>query len=74
MYLVGFGPNFPKKIHHRASSLPSMASHPQSIGCDAGFQPYFYSSNPNPNVLVRAIVGGLDQNDGFTDDRSDIAL
>ncbi|GMI83251.1 cellulase 3, ARABIDOPSIS THALIANA GLYCOSYL HYDROLASE 9B3 [Hibiscus trionum] len=71
-YMVGFGPNFPKKIHHRASSLPSKASHPQSIGCDAG-QPYFSSSNPNPNFLVGAIVGGPDQNDGFSDDRSDYA-
>ncbi|KAE8666533.1 Endoglucanase 9 [Hibiscus syriacus] len=72
-YMVGFGPNFPKRIHHRASSLPSKASQPQIIGCDAGFQPFFYSSDPNPNVLVGAIVGGPNQNDGFTDDRSDYA-
>ncbi|PPD87786.1 hypothetical protein GOBAR_DD15270 [Gossypium barbadense] len=70
-YMVGFGRNFPKRIHHRGSSLPSLAKHPQSIGCDGGFQPYFYSSNPNPNVLVGAIVGGPNQNDGFPDDRSD---
>ncbi|MBA0808742.1 hypothetical protein Gohar_024455 [Gossypium harknessii] len=70
-YMVGFGRNFPKRIHHRGSSLPSLAKHPQSIGCDGGFQPYFYSSNPNPNILVGAIVGGPNQNDGFPDDRSD---
>ncbi|WRX29938.1 Glycoside hydrolase family 9 - like 10 [Theobroma cacao] len=70
-YMVGFGPNFPKRIHHRGSSLPSLASHPQSIGCDGGFQPFFYSSNQNPNILVGAIVGGPNQNDGYPDDRSD---
>ncbi|XP_022719782.1 endoglucanase 9-like [Durio zibethinus] len=70
-YMVGFGPNFPKRIHHRGSSLPSLASHHQSMGCDGGFQPFFYSSNPNPNILVGAIVGGPNQNDGYSDDRSD---
>ncbi|XP_061368693.1 endoglucanase 9-like, partial [Gastrolobium bilobum] len=70
-YMVGYGPNFPKKIHHRGSSLPSIATHPQTIGCDEGFQPFYYSMNPNPNILVGAIVGGPNQNDGFTDDRND---
>lgn len=41
------------------------------MGCDGGFQPFFYSANPNPNILVGAIVGGPNQNDGFPDDRSD---
>lgn len=70
-YMVGYGPNFPKRIHHRGSSLPSLAAHPQTIGCDGGFQPFFHSSNPNPNILVGAIVGGPNQSDGFPDDRSD---
>nr|XP_004292399.2 PREDICTED: endoglucanase 9-like [Fragaria vesca subsp. vesca] len=69
-YMVGYGANYPKRIHHRGSSLPSLATHPQRIGCDAGFQ-FFYSSNPNPNILVGAVVGGPDQNDGFPDDRND---
>ena len=70
-YMVGFGPHFPKRIHHRGSSLPSLASHKQAIGCDGGFQPFFYSPNPNPNILVGAIVGGPNDSDGFPDDRSD---
>lgn len=70
-YMVGFGANYPKRIHHRGSSLPSLASHPQAIGCDGGFQPFFYSANPNPNILTGAIIGGPNQNDGFPDDRSD---
>ena len=70
-YMVGFGPNFPRRIHHRGSSLPSLTSHPQAIGCDGGFQPFFYSANPNPNILTGAIVGGPNQNDGYPDQRSD---
>ncbi|KAG2714041.1 hypothetical protein I3760_03G007500 [Carya illinoinensis] len=70
-YMVGYGAYFPKRIHHRGSSLPSLASHPQSLGCDGGFQPYLYSSNPNPNILTGAIVGGPNQNDGYPDDRTD---
>ncbi|KAI4331900.1 hypothetical protein L6164_016848 [Bauhinia variegata] len=70
-YMVGYGPNFPKRIHHRGSSLPSLSVHPETIGCDGGFQPFYYSQNPNPNILVGAIVGGPNQNDGFPDDRSD---
>ncbi|GLT32980.1 hypothetical protein SLA2020_076070 [Shorea laevis] len=66
-YMVGFGPNFSKRIHHRGSSLPSLASHPEVVGCNS-FQRYFYTSNPNPNILVGAIVEGLNQNDVFQDD------
>ncbi|GKV12379.1 hypothetical protein SLEP1_g23530 [Rubroshorea leprosula] len=69
-YMAGFGANFPKRIHHRGSSLPSLASHPQAIGCNS-FQPYYYTSDPNPNILVGAIVGGPNQNDQFADDRTD---
>nr|ACU19501.1 unknown [Glycine max] len=70
-YMVGYGPYFPKRVHHRGSSLPSIEAHPQTIGCDGGFNPFFHSMNPNPNILVGAIVGGPNQNDGFPDDRSD---
>ncbi|OVA11613.1 Glycoside hydrolase [Macleaya cordata] len=70
-YMVGFGPSYPKRIHHRGSSLPSKTSYRQTIGCDGGFQPFFYSSKPNPNILIGAVVGGPDQNDAFPDDRAD---
>ncbi|XP_074321491.1 endoglucanase 9 [Silene latifolia] len=69
-YMVGYGGNYPRKIHHRASSLPSMTSRPQSIGCSDGFQ-YYTSSNPNPNVVIGAIVGGPNSNDAYSDDRTD---
>uniref|UniRef100_A0A7N0V297 Endoglucanase n=1 Tax=Kalanchoe fedtschenkoi TaxID=63787 RepID=A0A7N0V297_KALFE len=68
-YMVGFGANYPKHIHHRGSSLPSVRDHPDRIGCNDGFR-YLYSSSPNPNVLVGAVVGGPDSNDRFADDRN----
>ncbi|KAF9617680.1 hypothetical protein IFM89_037914, partial [Coptis chinensis] len=60
--IKGYGPDFPRRIHHRGSSLPSLISHPQTIGYDGGFHPFFYSSNPNPNILIVFVVGGPDQN------------
>ncbi|KAI4368020.1 hypothetical protein MLD38_016633 [Melastoma candidum] len=68
-YMVGFGQRYPQHIHHRGSSLPSVASHPSPISCGNGFQ-YLYSGSPNPNILVGAIVGGPDNKDGFADDRN----
>ncbi|XP_057533143.1 endoglucanase 9 [Amaranthus tricolor] len=70
-YMVGYGANYPKRIHHRASSLPSLFKQPQSIGCSNGFQAYYYTSNPNPNLLIGAVVGGPNQNDAYNDDRTD---
>ncbi|CAK9139212.1 unnamed protein product [Ilex paraguariensis] len=70
-YMVGYGTNYPRRIHHRGSSLPSLAIHPQSFGCEGGFQPFFYTANANPNILTGAIVGGPNQNDFFSDDRTD---
>ncbi|KAL2893917.1 Endoglucanase 9 [Bienertia sinuspersici] len=72
-YMVGYGANYPKRIHHRASSLPSLAKQPQQIGCSDGTQTYYHSSNPNPNILIGAIVGGPDQNDAYSDDRTDFS-
>uniref|UniRef100_A0A7C9A5Q8 Endoglucanase n=1 Tax=Opuntia streptacantha TaxID=393608 RepID=A0A7C9A5Q8_OPUST len=69
-YMVGYGPRYPQRIHHRGSSLPSVASHPQKIQCSAGFD-IMNSQSPNPNVLVGAIVGGPDLHDNFPDQRSD---
>ncbi|XP_011620979.2 endoglucanase 9 [Amborella trichopoda] len=71
-YMVGFGPQFPQHVHHRGSSLPSIGAYPQSIGCEAGFHA-FYNPNPNPNLHIGAVVGGPDQNDRYSDDRTNYA-
>ncbi|CAI0468348.1 unnamed protein product [Linum tenue] len=69
-YMVGYGPRYPQRIHHRGSSLPSKAAHPAKIECSAGFG-IMNSGSPNPNVLVGAVVGGPDSRDRFPDQRSD---
>lgn len=70
-YMVGFGNKYPKQLHHRGSSIPSVKAHPSKVGCNDGFSNYFSSSKPNPNTHVGAIVGGPDSNDNFNDVRSD---
>nr|CAB3487136.1 unnamed protein product [Digitaria exilis] len=72
-YMVNFGAQWPQRIHHRASSLPSVASHPEHIGCQEGYQSYYYFTAANPNVHTGAVVGGPDENDAFPDDRGDFA-
>ncbi|KAH9696574.1 Endoglucanase 24 [Citrus sinensis] len=69
-YMVGYSNNFPQRIHHRGSSLPSIKDHPQFIACKEG-SIYFNSTNPNPNVLVGAVVGGPGKDDAYNDDRVD---
>ncbi|XP_042429673.1 endoglucanase 3-like [Zingiber officinale] len=69
-YMVGYGARYPKKVHHRGSSLPSVVSHPAKISCSAGFTG-LYSPAANPNTLTGAVVGGPDSSDRFPDDRND---
>lgn len=69
-YMVGYSNYYPSKIHHRGSSLPSIKDHPQFIACREG-SIYFNSSQPNPNVLVGAIVGGPGEDDVYDDSRVD---
>ncbi|XP_043698704.1 endoglucanase 8-like [Telopea speciosissima] len=67
-YMVGYSARYPQRIHHRASSLPSVGTHPTHIGCKEGSR-YYLSPNPNPNVLVGAVVGGPNSTDDFPDSR-----
>ncbi|XP_061340555.1 endoglucanase 24-like isoform X2 [Gastrolobium bilobum] len=69
-YMVGYSNYYPQRIHHRASSLPSIKDHPQFIACKDG-SIYYNSTNSNPNVLVGAIVGGPGEDDFYVDDRVD---
>ncbi|KAL6001398.1 Esterase/lipase/thioesterase [Asimina triloba] len=67
-YMVGYGKRYPRRIHHRGSSLPSVESHPAHIGCKAG-SGYYLTPTPNPNVHVGAVVGGPNITDQFPDSR-----
>ncbi|XP_018841379.1 endoglucanase 24-like [Juglans regia] len=69
-YMVGYSNYYPQRIHHRGSSLPSIKDHPQFIACKEG-SIYFNSTDPNPNVLVGAVVGGPGEDDFYEDDRID---
>ncbi|CAB4269446.1 unnamed protein product [Prunus armeniaca] len=70
-YMVGYGKKFPQKIHHRGSVNPSMENHLQQMQCHEG-DLYFKSTDPNPNILVGAIVGGPAEDDTFEDSRSNV--
>ncbi|XP_062196090.1 endoglucanase 19-like [Phragmites australis] len=67
-YMVGFGARYPRRVHHRGASMPSVRAHPGRIGCEEGFR-YLHSGAPDANVLVGAVVGGPDARDAFADDR-----
>ncbi|EEF31649.1 endo-1,4-beta-glucanase, putative [Ricinus communis] len=64
-FLVGYGLNFPRYVHHRGSSIPVDAR----TGCKDGFM-WLHSQNPNPNVPVGALVGGPFLNETYVDSRN----
>ncbi|KAM3407156.1 hypothetical protein ACQJBY_000917 [Aegilops geniculata] len=72
-YMAGFGGAFPRRIHHRAASIPSIKVLSRRVPCNEGFSSWLPTSDPNPNVHVGAIVGGPDENDQFGDNRGDSA-
>lgn len=63
-YLVGYGDNYPKFVHHRGASIPADAT----TGCK-GWQ-WLTSTEPNPNLAVGGLVGGPFFNDTFIDIRN----
>ncbi|KAH0987552.1 hypothetical protein GBA52_014729 [Prunus armeniaca] len=68
-YLVGYGPKYPQRLHHRGASIESYKRNKGFIGCTQGYDSWYRMHRPNPNVLVGALVGGPDGNDGFRDER-----
>ncbi|KAM6548961.1 hypothetical protein CsatB_020637 [Cannabis sativa] len=68
-YLVGFGPKYPQRVHHRGASIVSFRESKGFIGCTQGYDYWYGREEPNPNVLVGALVGGPDSQDNFGDER-----
>ncbi|KAL3632715.1 hypothetical protein CASFOL_025699 [Castilleja foliolosa] len=68
-YLVGYGPAYPNKVHHRGSSMDSYIDSKVFLGCTQGYDNWYGRQHPNPNVLVGALVGGPDNKDDFIDRR-----
>ncbi|XP_059629549.1 endoglucanase 10-like [Cornus florida] len=64
-YVVGYGDQYPTQVHHRAASIPWDG---QRHSCAQG-ERWRNSKDPNPNVLLGAMVAGPDQNDLFLDNR-----
>lgn len=68
-YLVGYGPDYPKKMHHRGASMEPYRDSKVFVGCTQGYDHWYGRQDPNPNVVVGAVVGGPDSNDEFRDRR-----
>ncbi|KAK3229807.1 hypothetical protein Dsin_001688 [Dipteronia sinensis] len=64
-YMVGFGDKYPTQVHHRSASIPWDDHH---YSCAEGDR-WLYSKEPNPNVLLGALVAGPDEFDKFSDER-----
>ncbi|KAH7860841.1 hypothetical protein Vadar_018647 [Vaccinium darrowii] len=68
-YLVGYGPTYPKRVHHRGASMESYKESKGFIGCTQGYDNWYGRGDPNPHILDGALVGGPDSEDGFRDER-----
>ncbi|KAL5052866.1 hypothetical protein RYX36_033548 [Vicia faba] len=68
-YMVGYGNNFPQRVHHRGSSIVSIKANPSFVSCMGGYDTWFSSKRSNTNILTGAIVGGPDAYDDFADER-----
>ncbi|XWS51827.1 hypothetical protein CRYUN_Cryun11dG0015800 [Craigia yunnanensis] len=68
-YLVGYGSRYPQRMHHRGASIDSYKEDKGFIGCTQGYDNWFQRNDPNPNVVIGALVGGPDKMDQFSDDR-----
>ncbi|XP_051133619.1 endoglucanase 11-like [Andrographis paniculata] len=72
-YLVGYGPLYPTRVHHRGASMPSYKDYKEFLGCMQGYHTWFVRHAPNLHVLAGALVGGPDEKDEFRDSRRNFA-
>lgn len=68
-YMVGYGNNYPKQVHHRASSIVSIKQDQSFVTCRGGYATWYTRKASNPNPLIGALVGGPDAYDNFADER-----
>ncbi|KAE8718623.1 Glycolipid transfer protein 2, putative isoform 1 [Hibiscus syriacus] len=64
-YMVGFGDQYPTRVHHRSASIPWDG---QYHSCAEGGR-WLNSQDPNPNTISGAMVAGPDRFDDFSDER-----
>ena len=67
--MMGYTPNYPRQVHHRASSIVSYKEDSSFVSCKGGYATWFNHQGNDPDILVGANVGGLDHNDNFADAR-----
>ncbi|XWS48806.1 hypothetical protein CRYUN_Cryun13aG0108100 [Craigia yunnanensis] len=68
-YMVGYGNNYPRQVHHRGSSIVSIKADPKFVACRQGYATWYTRKANDPNVLTGAVVGGPDAYDNFADER-----
>ncbi|GER57548.1 endoglucanase 6 [Striga asiatica] len=68
-YMVGYGNNYPRQVHHRAASIVSYKVNPSFVTCRGGYATWYSRKASDPNLLTGAIVGGPDAYDNFADER-----
>nr|GMD01591.1 endoglucanase 6-like [Ipomoea batatas] len=68
-YMVGYGNNYPRQVHHRGSSIVSIKVDPTFVSCRGGYATWYGRKGSDPNLLTGAIVGGPDAYDNFADER-----
>ncbi|XP_051151225.1 endoglucanase 6-like [Andrographis paniculata] len=68
-YMVGYGNNYPRQVHHRGASIVSYKVNPSFVSCRGGYATWFGRKGSDPNELTGAIVGGPDAYDNFADQR-----
>ncbi|CAN6331018.1 unnamed protein product [Urochloa humidicola] len=69
-YMVGYGANFPRQVHHRGASIVSVRRNPSFVSCQEGYASWYPRQAGNPNVVEGAVVGGPDEYDDFADERN----
>eukprot|EP00897_Mesotaenium_endlicherianum_P003188 jgi/Mesen1/2898/ME000175S02044 len=67
-YMIGYGPRYPLRPYHMASAIPAEQYDTTQYTCTTGRQ-WLDTSDPNPNLLVGAVVGGPNMNDTYFDVR-----
>lgn len=68
-YMVGYGLNYPRQVHHRGSSIVSIKVNPTFVTCRGGYSTWYGRKGSDPNLLVGALVGGPNAYDNFADER-----
>lgn len=66
--MVGYGPTFPQRIHHRGASIVSIKKDPAPVTCKGGFDQWFSKNEANPNLLEGAVVS-TESDDHYDDSR-----